>query len=78
MTSDEEVKGQVYGYNSDFEPLSDISESGENSNADDAKATVDALVLTDWCEGTHDSGDDDAGLRVGKVDTGVLCLMGGG
>ena len=37
VTSDEkEVKGQVYGYNSDFEPLSDSSESGENSSTDDA------------------------------------------
>ena len=56
VTSDEEeVKGQAYGYNSDFEPLSDSSELDENSSADDAQAIVDAPVLTGCCEGAHDS-----------------------
>ena len=38
---------------------------------------MDAPVLTGWCEGAHDSGGGDTGRRVGKVDTGVLCLMEG-
>ena len=78
VTSDEEeVKGQVYGYNSEFELLSDSQELGESSSADDAQAIVDAPVLPRWCEGAHDSGRGDAGHSVAKVDTGVLCLMEG-
>ena len=52
VTSDEEeVKGQVYGFNSHFNPLSDSSESSEDCNADDTLAIADAPVLRCGCVG---------------------------